>query len=150
MLLGLLAIACLLCLKYHMQNKAASSTIFKCIFLFAEGDWLSYYKRKLSLRAVLVGKKKGRTIKALRERTEKLLSVESTRHIGRLLQQYLEKVVVASNWRGGGLISSLEDGEIAAQWNILQTENTTLPADVCQALVHRSFDRSAEVDLFLI
>ena len=75
----------------------------RCLTVLSLGGWVSYYKHKLSLRAVLVGVKKGRSVKALRERVEILQGHDDTAHLGRQLAQYLEKVYIAQRWRGGKL-----------------------------------------------
>lgn len=47
-----------------------------------DGDWLSFYTAKLTLRAVLVGKSKGRTIRAMKVRVDKLCESKDTRTMG--------------------------------------------------------------------
>ena len=104
---------------------------------------MAYWKQKLSLRATLVGRPKGRSIKALRERVETLLEDKDTRTAGLLLNQYHEKVQVARNWRGGSAIAAMDDDTVDKNLSMFQAEATILPAEIGQALLKRQADRHA-------
>ena len=58
---------------------------------------MSYWKKRLSPRSVMVGKPKGRSIKALRERCDALAGEVSTRAVGINLTNWHEKVLVAKH-----------------------------------------------------
>ena len=86
---------------------------------------------------MLVGRKKGRTIKALRERVEALLLESDSEAMGKMLKAYYDNVQLAVQWRGGKLIGKADDFAIRKGWDVLKAEGTILPADISQALVHR-------------
>ena len=91
----------------------------------------------------MVGRPKGRSIKALRERVDALVSTAATRPTGILLSQYLQKVNTAKRWRGGTQVHTLDDTELENDIATFEGEGTVLPADICQALVQRRADRYA-------
>ena len=86
---------------------------------------------------MLVGCKKGRSVKALRERVEILQGHDDTAHLGRQLAQYLEHVYIAQRWRGGKLLLTETDEKIKSDWLMLQSEGCRLNAVVCQFIVER-------------
>ena len=101
------------------------------------GDWNSHWRQRLSLRSVLVGRPKGRTEKALRERVITLCENKATRPQGILLQEYHNKVKRAMAWRGGSVVQSLSDQVLHQDLDMFASESCLLPAVVGQALVAR-------------
>lgn len=91
----------------------------------------------------MVGKPKGRSIKALRERCDALASDSSTRTVGINLTNWHEKVLVAKKWRGGAVVMVMEDKEISDALDLFEATETVLPADICQALLERHSERLA-------
>lgn len=66
-------------------------------------DPLVSWQRRLPLKAVLTGKPKGRTIKALKMMVQKLLGNDSTQSDGFRLKAYMGKVIFADQLRPPGL-----------------------------------------------
>jgi hypothetical protein len=102
---------------------------------------VGFYKQVLPLRLVLVGKSKGRTIKALRERVDTLSLHADTRSMGGVLNGFHSRVKMAHNWRGGRIVHTLSDEAFKADAEILQYEIPNLPAEVCQHALQRTFSR---------
>jgi hypothetical protein len=105
------------------------------------GDWVAFYKQNLPVRNVLVGKSKGRSIKALRERVNALSLDPSTRSQATTLGFYHEKLKVAHAWRGGKIVHTLSDAGYKSDAEMLMAEVSHLPADICQHTLKRHLDR---------
>ena len=101
-------------------------------------DWTSYYRESLSLRSVLVGKSKGRTIKALRERVDKLCASKETRTEGLTLSRYHDQVKRACAWRGGHTIFGMTDETFKQDLDMFSANGVVLPADICECLVTKA------------
>ena len=113
----------------------------RCIATAPAGNWLVFYKKKLSVRIRLVGKPKGIPLKALRERCEQLLSHPSTRADGAVLNAYQDKCLTAKKWRGGVLLNNMTDHQVMVDLEMPMSEGCVLPADICQALVFRTMQK---------
>ena len=85
----------------------------------------------------MVGKSKGRTIKAARERSNTLCEEGSTKTEGLLLKKYTEMLGRAQHWRGGNKIKHLSDKEFFDDCKWVKSEKVLLPAEVCQGVLHR-------------
>ena len=107
----------------------------------APGYWLKYWQRKLSLRAVLTGRPKGRSVKALRERCTSLIADPESRATGLLLQEFLERVELARRWRGGQAVVGLSYAKLEEGLGVFELEKVIVPADIAGALVQRAAER---------
>lgn len=102
------------------------------------GDWPTYYRQKLPFRAILVGKSKGRTIRAMRERCNALLAQKTTRTEGLILQKYLEQCKRVNVWRGGQALHGLSEQEYDSDIRLYIDNGVILPAIICQNMVARA------------
>ena len=85
---------------------------------------MQYWRTKLSLRSVLCGPPKGRSVKALRERCDALIKDPITRSRGVTLTKYLDKVKVATKWRTGIAVLSMEDAQLEMELAVFEVEGT--------------------------
>jgi hypothetical protein len=102
---------------------------------------VAFYKQVLPLRLVLIGKSKGRTVKALRERVDALSLNQDTRGIGGVLNAYHTRVKVAHSWRGGRIVHTLGDEQYKLEAEMIEHEVPNLPSDICQHALQRRLCR---------
>ena len=81
----------------------------------------------------MVGKPKGRTEKALRQKAVSLCANPATRSQGLMLQEYHGKIRRAQAWRDGAIIASLSDEVLEQDLKMFDSEGCVLPAVECQA-----------------
>ena len=105
--------------------------------LIMSGNWLEYWQRKLPVRDVLVGKPKGRSIKGLRDRVDKLHSRSSTRSEGAALQEYLKAVTIAHEMRGGAGVQGVSQEVLESKIAMLDHYIKVYPAELAQHLLER-------------
>ena len=108
-------------------------------------SWLKYWRTKLPIRAVLVGRPKGRTIKAIRERAEALSDGKETdaHSEGVLLQNFHDDLEIARSWRGGKGVAAMTEAHIEKSIKLFCKYEVILPADALQGLLNRYARRAA-------
>ena len=119
-------------------------TMLQCVLLTTHpvsvcapcaGQWAVSYRRKITLAATMVGNSKGRTLRALRDRVDKLCQCAETRTEGLALQEYYRKILRAQAWRGGHQLGAMDWATILGDVLMFVAEGVVLPADCAAALV---------------
>ena len=75
-------------------------------------DWLQFYKDTCAAKHVSAGKSKGRTLRAMWDRSQKLLGSGATRDAGADLQAYHSDMKVVHEFRGQEVHASWTDDEL--------------------------------------
>lgn len=99
-------------------------------------DIVTAWRRRLPLAMILTGSSKGRSIKALREKMERLSSKPATLDDGNRLRQYLKKVLLAQSLRPDK-VAQLPTNEVEAALHAILSEGVALPPEVGLGLVDR-------------
>lgn len=106
-------------------------------FYTQDGDWVTYWKRRLSLAMVVDGSPKGRTITALKSRVAMLAGNPSTVDMSNRLKNYLGLVLMAEQLRPEAVMK-VPRSELTTILTAMKEEKLELPLQIRSCLVeHR-------------
>lgn len=99
-------------------------------------DWVSLWKRKCPVESLFDGSPKGRSLRAMRDRVEKLVASEDTDTANRL-KSYLKVCTMAEQLRPDKL-HRVPPAELSTLVSAMVAESVKLPVAVCTAIMeHR-------------
>ena len=109
-------------------------------------NWNDWWRSKLTVRVVLAGKPKGRTLRAIRERRSALMAHKETRGVGALLGEFSDVLETAHKMRGGKACHEMTDDQLEkCMYSLFSYEpGLLLPADIAQELLARFRDKCVQ------
>ena len=106
---------------------------------FGPGDWVSFYKGKLTPKLIMTGKSKGRSMRAMKDRYTGLCDSGETRAAGMDLKALYDDLKILHDHRGGKLDSSLSWEKIVERMDVIVKYLKVVPAVLGQRVLSRFY-----------
>ena len=109
------------------------------LFTYLQGGegitWTTYYKSKLPFRTIHVGKSKGRSLRAMKDRYIELMKWDPTKDEGRELKILYDKCKIIHDHRGGHVDPGMPLQVLQNRMESVQRAIGILPAIMAQRLL---------------
>ena len=110
----------------------------------APDDWLSFYKQKLPAKAIMTGKHKVRSFRAMKDRSSMLCDEGASRSEGMGLKSLHGELKILHDHRGGYIVSSLSWSNIVERCDLVTKHLKVIPASLAQQVLSKFFKTCKE------